>query len=231
MDHSILAVVRTFPDQADALHAAGISGDCDADGGNAGCGGEGASRIAYPHIYSKRHSARDGECGDGVAATILGRAIDPSLSWLALVRDYPPNFTVLLAAVLLFGASFFAWQRGVLVVLVLGLVAFYGSVYGRLFPTLDGLWLSRSAANMINPLRPACGQVIAIGYNEPSLVFLTDRSIKLLTQAEALEAVSSAPCSLVLSDAPLAFEAIGSLKGFNYARGKRSELTLYKVTR
>lgn len=170
----------------------------------------------------------------------VGKAANPSLSTVAWLRDYPPSFTALLAAVILLGFSFVAWrQRGAtaLVLLVAGLICFYGAVYGRLFPSTDGLWISRSAAALINPQRATCkGPFMAVGYNEPSLVFLTDRSIKFVTAANAEKIVQAWPCSLVLAETALSAPgftsvAIGEVKGFNYARGKAAHLTLFRLTR
>lgn len=108
-------------------------------------------------------------------------------------------------------------------------------------PGLDRLWLSRSAAALLAGDPPPSGEpLVAVGYSEPSLVFLLGPEIRLqppgaaaLTLAHggrALVAEGEQPAfKAALAARGLAGRAAGSVSGFDYSIGKRLVLTLYAV--
>ena len=109
-------------------------------------------------------------------------------------------------------------------------------------PDLDTLWLSRSAAALLARHSPAPGQaVLAVGYSEPSLVFLLGTATRLVTATPGDHQLAGAGMALVsegddaefrkaLSARGLSFQAIGSVAGLDYsAGGGRLVLTLYDL--
>ena len=108
-------------------------------------------------------------------------------------------------------------------------------------PGLDRLWLSRSAAALVAKHPPAAGApLVAIGYGEPSLVFLLGGHVRLAVPDAATEILAGGGAALVsnrddamfqqsLSTRGLKARPLGAVAGFDYSNGKRLELTLYNV--
>lgn len=108
-------------------------------------------------------------------------------------------------------------------------------------PGLDRLWLSRAAAGLVAHHPPAAGApLVAVGYSEPSLVFLLGTDVRLTTPRGAAEALVSGGEALVssredslfrqaLAVRGLVVQAVGSVRGLDYSNGQRMVLTLYDV--
>ncbi|MGO8915013.1 MAG: ArnT family glycosyltransferase [Stellaceae bacterium] len=108
-------------------------------------------------------------------------------------------------------------------------------------PGLDGLWLSRQAAMMVERYRPPRdAPVVAVGYDEPSLIFLLGTRTRLLSPEDAAQYLTSArgAAALVSSDEEDAFRqallrrgwqarAVERTAGLDYSNGKPLMLTLY----
>ncbi|HEV2264436.1 MAG TPA: glycosyltransferase family 39 protein [Stellaceae bacterium] len=113
--------------------------------------------------------------------------------------------------------------------------------FGQVVPSLDRLWLSRSAAALVTQMRPGHGTPVAVvGYDEPSLIFLLGTATKPLDAAAAARYLAATPDSLVLVEARdddafqhalaglgRAARALGHVDGIDYSNGKRMTLTLY----
>jgi 4-amino-4-deoxy-L-arabinose transferase-like glycosyltransferase len=113
--------------------------------------------------------------------------------------------------------------------------------YTVLLPSLDTLWLSRSAAALVAAHAPAAGVVDTVGYNEPSLVFLLGGATHAVAaeQAAADLAARRDALALVLDRDDAAFHAalgargvsairLGETRGINYSRSSaRVTLALY----
>ncbi|HZT89155.1 MAG TPA: glycosyltransferase family 39 protein [Stellaceae bacterium] len=109
-------------------------------------------------------------------------------------------------------------------------------------PSLDRLWLSRSAAAIIARLPPPSGlPIVAVGYSEPSLVFLVGSNIDLTTPGSAAETLARGGEALVsgredamfrqaLSARHLAARRLDEVRGTDYSNGQRMVLTLYAVS-
>jgi hypothetical protein len=108
-------------------------------------------------------------------------------------------------------------------------------------PGLDRLWLSRAASGLVagHP-PPARVPLVAVGYSEPSLVFLLGTSLRLTTPRAAAEALAGGGEALVssredamfqqaLSARGLLAQPVGSVPGLDYSNGQRMVLTLYDV--
>jgi len=108
-------------------------------------------------------------------------------------------------------------------------------------PGLDRLWLSRSVAAMVarNP-PPRSMPVVAVGYSEPSLVFLLGGTVRLLSPPAAAEALAEGGDALVagreeamfrqaLAARGLVAKSLDRVPGTDYSNGQRMVLTLYAV--
>jgi len=108
-------------------------------------------------------------------------------------------------------------------------------------PGLDRLWLSRSAAGLVAEHPPASGTpLVAVGYSEPSLVFLLGTNLRIASPRGAVEAIENGGEALVSSREDPVFrqaatargripQALGSVAGTDYSNGQRMVLTLYRL--
>ena len=108
-------------------------------------------------------------------------------------------------------------------------------------PGLDGLWLSRAAAAMVERHRPPPAvPVVAVGYDEPSLVFLLGTRTLALSPDAAAQYLASArgAVALVSDEDDAAFRQalqrrgwqarlVERTAGLDYSNGKALILTLY----
>ncbi|OAN55307.1 glycosyl transferase [Paramagnetospirillum marisnigri] len=132
-------------------------------------------------------------------------------------------------------------MRGAALAVVVLAVTSFQVVFEGVLPQLDGMFVSRSAAQLVAE-RPHRGAVVVAGYAEPSLVFLLGTDTKLTDAANAANHLLNGPAALVLvadreEQAFFAKSAeigvrpvvVGVVKGLNYSRGKRVVLTAYAV--
>jgi 4-amino-4-deoxy-L-arabinose transferase-like glycosyltransferase len=110
-------------------------------------------------------------------------------------------------------------------------------------PGLDRLWLSRAAAALVAAAPPAAGAPLAaVGYSEPSLVFLLDGRPQFTSPAAAAGIVAEGGEALVAGrDAPafrqalnarrIAARPLGAVAGLDYSNGRELRLTLYRRRR
>jgi hypothetical protein len=108
-------------------------------------------------------------------------------------------------------------------------------------PALDRLWLSRGAAELVAQYPPAAGApLVAIGYGEPSLVFLLGGHVRIAMPGDAADILAGSGAALVsdredamfrqsLSARALSAHPLGSVAGLDYSNGQRLVLTLYNV--
>jgi 4-amino-4-deoxy-L-arabinose transferase-like glycosyltransferase len=149
------------------------------------------------------------------------------------------------AMLVIMTALFYRWPRPpfVAAAIVTLSAAFVVPAATAVLPDLDRLWLSRNAAELIAKHAPAPGMpLVAVGYGEPSLVFLLGGHVRFAVPEAAPELVAGGGAALVSSrdDAMfkqslgahgLAAHQLGSVAGFDYSNGQRMELTLYNVER
>jgi 4-amino-4-deoxy-L-arabinose transferase-like glycosyltransferase len=148
-----------------------------------------------------------------------------------------------LALLGLAAALLYRWPRPPLVTAaIIGLSAAFILPAGlAVLPGLDRLWLSRAAAELVAHHPPAAGTpLIAVGYGEPSLVFLLGGHVRLTSPPGAAEALARGGAALVsnreepmfrqaLSGRGLNAHPLGTVAGFDYSNGQRMALTLYDV--
>ena len=140
-------------------------------------------------------------------------------------------------------ALFYRWPRPpfVAAAIVALSVVFLMPAGTAVLPGLDRLWLSRSAALLVAEHPPASGMpLVAVGYGEPSLVFLLGGHVRLAVPDAAAGLLGRGGAALVssrddatftgaLSARSLKAKPLGAVAGFDYSNGQRMELTLYDV--
>ena len=111
----------------------------------------------------------------------------------------------------------------------------------QILPGLDRLWLSRAAAELVHRHPPSAGgPLVAVGYSEPSLVFLLGGDLRLVSPRGAAETLAGGGEALVsnredamfrqaLGARGLLAQPVGSVPGLDYSNGQRMVLTLYDV--
>ena len=173
------------------------------------------------------------------APTAIGYALDHRLD--------PASLAIGLAALAAtLAAAIAAFRRRWLAAAAISAVAAWGVLagsFGQVLPRLDAVWLGRESAAAVARTAPGT-PAIAIassGYAEPSLVFSTGAAIHLVDAGVAGRFLAEAPgrVALIGRDEQPAFlaalaaaggraEALDTLAGFNYSRGRWTTLTLYR---
>jgi 4-amino-4-deoxy-L-arabinose transferase-like glycosyltransferase len=150
------------------------------------------------------------------------------------------------AVLLIVVAAALLWYRpgpGITTGLIAALsLAFVMPAALGVLPGLDRLWLSRAAAGLVARRPPSAGTpLVAVGYSEPSLVFLLGTDLRLATPQAAAETLAGGGEALVssredamfrqaLSARGLLAQPVGSVPGLDYSNGQRMVVTLYDVT-
>jgi 4-amino-4-deoxy-L-arabinose transferase-like glycosyltransferase len=186
------------------------------------------------------------------AATVLWLAVSLALAAALVVVPvrfgHGPDIAAAgaVAAIVVLGLSlaWVAWRRGgpavIARVALLALLVFV-PIFAYVAPGLDGLWLSRAAAAAVQRYQPPRdAPVVAVGYSEPSLVFLLGTRTRSLSPDAAAQYITSArgAAALVSERDDAAFrQALGDrgwqprlvdrVGGLDYSNGKTMVLSLY----
>jgi 4-amino-4-deoxy-L-arabinose transferase-like glycosyltransferase len=174
-----------------------------------------------------------------VAATLFGGPVSVAPAVLAAA--------LALAAGLAGGAVLLS-RRGLVAMVAAGLlgVAAHAVALAAVLPGLDVLWTSRQVVRTLDRagldpkggLTP--GPVTVVGYAEPSLVFALGTDTEITDDvSDAAEAISEGRPAVVEQTRDAAFHAelaadklraspAGAVRGFNYARGRWVQLTIYR---
>ena len=122
-------------------------------------------------------------------------------------------------------------------------VIFYPLIGWGVAPKVDQIWISpRAAALVAKDKEPGDPPVVLAGYVEPSLVFLLGTQTQIQAGATAAD-IAAKNGGLVLvedhektkfltrlgQDDAIA-KPVDELSGFNYSRGRREHITIYRVT-
>jgi hypothetical protein len=110
-------------------------------------------------------------------------------------------------------------------------------------PRVQQIWMSPHAAALVAKDRlPGDPPVVLAGYVEPSLVFLLGTDTQLQSGASAAQiSAQIGGLALVedheqakflkrLSELGGSAKAVDQMSGFNYSRGRREHITVYRVT-
>jgi len=139
----------------------------------------------------------------------------------------------------------FAWRgerrRAALATLPMAVLA-WGLTFGAALPALDAPWIAPRLAEALYRKMPAGhGPVIIAGYAEPSAIVAFGTDVRFGTGGDAAKLLADAAdgVAIVGGDQADAFKAaldeghvtaqpLDTIAGFNYAKGKRITLTLYR---
>lgn len=147
----------------------------------------------------------------------------------------------LLLTIVALGGVYFAWYGAywrAIMVSVIAPVVVWPLVFSGFFPALSSLWISQAVATKAE-LYPISNQhpLLAVGYEEPSLVFyLNTHRVQFMSLNQALMHISTHPQELLLLPAPLAkyvpsslsIVTLATVEGFNYNKGQWVKLLLVK---
>lgn len=173
------------------------------------------------------------------APVVVGYAIDQRLDTTALVLALAAMAATLIAAT---AAANRRWL-GATVISAVATWTILTTTFGHILPRLDAVWLGREAAEILALKTPgtAAADIAASGYAEPSMVFAVGTPIRLVDAGLAGRFLAEAPWRLALISreeqpaflAALAatgvrVEALDTLAGFNYSKGRWTTLTLYR---
>ncbi len=132
------------------------------------------------------------------------------------------------------------WRPSLAAISALAL-AFAVTLTAGVLPGLDRLWLSRSAAALVAAHAPRAGQpLVAVGYNEPSRVFLLGTDLHLVSARGAADLLARGGEVLVndreqaalrqaLDARGLTARALGEVEGIDYSNGRHMVVTLLDV--
>ncbi|HMA50567.1 MAG TPA: glycosyltransferase family 39 protein [Magnetospirillaceae bacterium] len=177
-----------------------------------------------------------GLIGTALAATTV---VAPKLLELGMIPEfYPFGLVILIAA---WAPVVALWrgqtQRAALLAVVAALVSF-SSLFAVVAPRLFPLWIGVRIAEGI----PADAPLAAAGYHEPSLVFEHGTATRLTDGGgaaqflfdtpgawAAIESSAQAEFDAKLAEAGRTAEAVGTVNGFNYSRGRPAHVTLWRL--
>jgi 4-amino-4-deoxy-L-arabinose transferase-like glycosyltransferase len=133
---------------------------------------------------------------------------------------------------------------GAAVCAVVAAVLFYPLMIWGVAPRLDQIWMSpRLAEKVWHDRKPGDPPAVLAGYVEPSLVFLLGTNTHIDTaMSAAATAARQGGLALIEDHERSRFldslaadggsaKPIDALSGFNYSRGRRERVTIYRVTR
>jgi len=180
---------------------------------------------------------------------LIGLALGAVVIAAAPLGDGRPSIRGILAAIAMWavtaGGSWFAWRgerRQSATLVLVGSVVALGLTFGAALPALDAPWIAPRLKEALFQKMPAGhGPVLIAGYAEPSalIAFGTDtkfgsgaEAAKLLGDNDKAVAIVGADQAdafkAALDQAHMSAESLGTVSGFNYAKGKRVALTLYR---
>jgi hypothetical protein len=124
-----------------------------------------------------------------------------------------------------------------------GSVIAYGLIFGMALPALDAPWVAPRLEKLITQKLPGGhGPVLIAGYGEPSAVIALGTNVRFGNGEDAARfiAENKTAIAIVERDQAQAFdsgligahidvETLGSVAGFNYAKGKRVTLTIWRA--
>jgi 4-amino-4-deoxy-L-arabinose transferase-like glycosyltransferase len=180
---------------------------------------------------------------------LVGLVLGAIVIAAAPLGDGRPSIRGILAALAIWGVAaagvWFAW-RGALheaaIFVLAGSIVALGLTFGAAIPALDAPWIAPRLKEALFRKMPAGhGPVLIAGYAEPSalIAFGTDLKFgsggdaaKLLADSDHAVAIVGGDQADVfkatLTDSHVTAEPLATVEGFNYAKGKRIALTLYR---
>jgi 4-amino-4-deoxy-L-arabinose transferase-like glycosyltransferase len=180
---------------------------------------------------------------------LVGVALGAVVIAAAPLGDGRPSIRGILAALAIWaiaaGGVWLMWrsaQRRAAAVVLAGSVVALGLVFGAAIPALDAPWIAPRLKDALFQKMPAGhGPVLIAGYAEPSALIAFGTDTKLGSGADAAKLLADDDHAVAivggdqadafkaaLADGHLAADPLATVEGFNYAKGKRIALTLYR---
>jgi hypothetical protein len=108
-----------------------------------------------------------------------------------------------------------------------------------LTPRLEKLWISKKINNIIEKNRDFVDQTFTLGFNEPSLLFLTSHKVKNNNLDDfTVENIKNKKVMFIVTEAFSksieemkdynSFSIVDEFTGFNYSKGKEIRFKVYK---
>ncbi len=162
---------------------------------------------------------------------VIGVALAIAAAWVPVLLGGPPFVPGLVLVILGTIPAILALSPNWMAVATVGSVLIYGTVLGYELPHLRPLWLAPSVVAALLP-----GTTLgAVGFAEPSLMFLAGTGTRWLDPAGAAAALAGGSVgALVVSDRDLdavlaatgPLRTIATIPGYNVSRGRRVTLTV-----
>jgi 4-amino-4-deoxy-L-arabinose transferase-like glycosyltransferase len=180
---------------------------------------------------------------------LIGLALGGIVVAAAPLGDGTLSIRGLLAALAIWaiaaGGAWFTWRgarRGAALVVLAGAVVALGLTFGAAIPALEAPWIApRLKEALFRKLPSGHGPVLIAGYAEPSALIAFGSQTRFGTGADAAKLLAGIDNAIVivggdqanafqaaLADGHVAAEPLATVDGFNYAKGKRVALTLYR---
>jgi 4-amino-4-deoxy-L-arabinose transferase-like glycosyltransferase len=180
---------------------------------------------------------------------LVGLALGAVVIAAAPLGDGRPSIRGILAALAIWGVTgagvWFTWRgrrRRAAGFVLAGSVVALGLTLGAAIPALDAPWIAPRLKDALFQKMPAGhGPMLIAGYAEPSalIAFGTDTKFGSGADAAKLLADNDHAVAIVggdqadafktaLADGHVSAEPLATVEGFNYAKGKRIMLTLYR---
>lgn len=187
--------------------------------------------------------------GTPVLTTLLSRTFEGALQAplaLLLAAFALGAGLALVAAVSLWRGAPLLSRRPVAAAIGAAAVA-QAAVWGFAIPSIQPVWLSSRVAAVVDAYAGcAAPRLVSVGFEEPSLVFLTATNTQLFGAEAAGEALASAaalPCAVLsvraealdearrnAAAADVALSELATVRGFNISKGDVLTLTLFAVS-
>jgi hypothetical protein len=127
---------------------------------------------------------------------------------------------------------------------LLAMLVFVPTLTAGVAPRLNQIWVTENLKPLVAAAsRPGDPPLALAGYQEPSMLFAFGKDVVLADGAGAANTGAASGGLALVEDAELGdFLArlaelqadatmVGDLRGFNYSRGRKVHVTLYRVTR
>ena len=182
----------------------------------------------------------------GLLTLAAGAAIIAAAMILGDGIDFPVASAALAAAVIGIVCVRLCWTAQLVRaswVAVVGSVALFAPLLQWVLPDLQALWLSPAAAAAMAQQTGVDGSrpLVAVGYYEPSLVFLAGANLALVEPQRAVAFLKERSGGLVLvsddmqpaftqaaSEMGVRVREVWSVDGVNYSKGQRTQLHLFE---
>lgn len=158
--------------------------------------------------------------------------------------DVATVFAAATAAVIAVTGMRLGWRQRLVpasAVAVIGSVVLFIPILQWVVPDLGAVWLSRAASAAV--ARHGARPLAAVGYHEPSLVFLAATEVALLEPQDAAGFLRDRAGGLVLvsddqraafaraaMDIGISVREVWAMDGINYSKGRRTRLALFEQT-